>query len=148
MPDNEYILRTEYEKRHDVLTKEIARVDSRVDKLEVSLDTKDAESQKVHADLRREQTESYLKLLEAIHGVKDEVNKDRIATLNMETTLKGEMFNNNTVAANALTAFRADIAANRVKTARWIVGLIVTLLAGSGLGVLVELLRVLATGKP
>lgn len=147
MPDD-FITRVEYERRHDDMAKQIERVEVRVEKVETSLDAKDAESQKVHADIRREQTESYLKLLEAIHGVKDEVNKDRIATLNMETTLKGEMSSNNIVAKDALAAFRQDIAANRVKTARWVVGLIVTLLAGSGLGIFVEVMRVLLTGKP
>ena len=148
MPDNDPILRIEYEKRHDDMAKRMERIEVRVDKVEVSLDAKDAEAQREHANIRREQTESYLKLLEAIHVVKDEVAKDRLATLNMEATLKGEMSNNNTVAKDALSAFRADITTNRVKTARWVISLIITLVAGSGLGVVIEVLRVLATGKP
>lgn len=145
---DDYITRVEYEKRHDTLAKEIERVEARVDKVEITLDTKDAESQKVHADIRREQTESYLRLLEAIHNVRNEVAADRLATVTIERTLKEEMSNNNTVAANALHAFRQDIVANRVNNFRWIVGVIATLIAGVASGIGIELLRVLTTGKP
>jgi hypothetical protein len=147
MPE-EFITRVEYEKRHDDLSKHIERVEARVDKVEATIDTKDAESQKVHSDIRREQSESYLKLLEAVHSVKDEVAKDRLATLNMESTLKSEMFNNNTSAKDALNDFRADIVANRVKSVRWIIGLIITLMAGVASGIGIDILRVLLTGKP
>lgn len=145
---DDFITRVEYERRHDDMAKHVDRIEARVEKVEIALDTKDAESQKVHADIRREQTESYLKLLEAVHNVRNEVAADRLATATIERTLKDEMFNNNTTAANALNAFRKDIVDNRVKTTRWIIGLIVTLVAGSGLGVIVEVLRVLLTGKP
>jgi len=122
MPEETLTVR-EFDKRHGDLTARVERAELRIDKVEIAIDAKDAEAQKIHADIRREQSESYLKLLEAIHFVKDEVAKDRLATLGLETKIANR--NNNTL--------------------RWIIGLIVSLVSGGGL---IEMARFLLTGKP
>ena len=147
MPE-EFITRIEYEKRHEDIKKEIIRVDTRVDKIEITINSKDAELHKLQADIRHEMTDNHLKSLDMLHSIKDEVAKDRLATLSMESTLKGEIMNNSTTQSQALGAFQKSLTDTKSKNLRWIVGLIATLFCGGGIGVVVELVRVLLTGKP